>query len=74
MASRIKPRSFDPLLLNAIEVADLCGLSPKSIRRLARSGVLPQGLRIGRSVRWRREEIENWVSGGCPSAESQGTT
>ena len=69
MANREKPSGCNPLLLNVTEVADLCGLSPKSIRRLARNGVLPRGLRIGRSVRWRREEIEEWVSAGCPSLE-----
>lgn len=30
------------------------------------SGKLPKPVRIGRSVRWRREELRDWIQEGCP--------
>jgi excisionase family DNA binding protein len=47
-------------LVTAAIVADLLGLSPSYVRDLTRSGELP-GFRIGRTLRYRRSEIEQWI-------------
>lgn len=53
-------------LLKTDEVADMCKVSPETIRRLADAGAMPRPVRLGRSVRFRRKEILNWIEKGCP--------
>lgn len=54
------------LLIPAAEVTRLLDVSRRALWRLKASGRLPRPLRIGRSVRWRREEIRLWIAAGCP--------
>ena len=49
------------LLLKADEVADLLAISVRSVWRLASRGELPPPIEIGRSKRWRRDDIEKFV-------------
>ncbi len=44
--------------LSAREVAALLGVSARHVSNLAARGVLPQPVRLGRSVRWLRAEVE----------------
>jgi predicted DNA-binding transcriptional regulator AlpA len=55
------------MLIDAIEVARIVGHSLRFVRRLDASGMMPAGIRIRRSVRWRRAEIVAWVDAGCPT-------
>lgn len=59
----------DPLppsiLLDLHELAALLACSRRHIRRLHDSKRIPQPIRIGRLLRWRRAEIEKWISDGC---------
>ncbi len=41
------------------QVASMFGVSTRTIRRLWSKGELPEPIRIGRSVRWRKLDIEN---------------
>jgi excisionase family DNA binding protein len=52
-------------LLDVRGVAGLLNCSPRHVYRLADEGRMPTPLKLGALVRWRREEIENWISGGC---------
>lgn len=60
-----------PLLIDAHEVARLTGLSWRSIERLRIRGILtgfkPAGVR---AVRFRREDVVDWVRRGCPGGNS----
>ncbi len=56
-------------LLKAKAVADTCGLSVRQIWKLASSARLPRAVRIGRSVRWRADDIDRWIQQGCPSRD-----
>ena len=47
-------------MLNIRELADYLGFSEITVYRKAASGELP-GLKIGRSWRFPREEIDRWV-------------
>jgi excisionase family DNA binding protein len=49
-------------LLGTLEVADVLGLSQRSVRRLRRQGKLPPGIEVGGTIRWRSEEIEEWLA------------
>lgn len=53
---------FDPLqLLDVNDLARLFKRSPASLWRDETEGRIPAGLKIGRSVRWRRCDIEAWL-------------
>jgi excisionase family DNA binding protein len=56
-----------PLLLTKEQVAELTGLGVRTVERLTARGVLrgvrPAGMRC---VRYRREDVEDWVRRGCP--------
>jgi predicted DNA-binding transcriptional regulator AlpA len=56
-----------PLLLTSEQAADLCNLSITSWKTQARCGrVGPVPLRFGKSVRWVRSELEDWIACGAP--------
>jgi len=55
------------LLLDVNALAAQLDCSPSHIWRLDRAGLLPKPLKIGRSVKWRREEIEAWIAAGAPT-------
>ena len=54
------------MVVSAHELAEMLGLSVRTIRRLDCSGKLPRPVRIGGAVRWRTEEITRWLAAGCP--------
>lgn len=54
---------IDPLqMLTPAEVAKLLRLSPRKVRAMKSAGQLPRPLRFGRSVRWRRADLEKWIA------------
>lgn len=59
----------ESLLIDVGTVAHLLSLSTRSVWRLLSADQLPQPVRIGRSVRWRRLEIEKWIRQGCPASD-----
>lgn len=52
-----------PLLLTVDEVAHLLGISVRSVWRLTSGGELPGPITLGRSKRWARRTIEDYVAG-----------
>jgi len=56
----------EPLLITAEEFADLMQVSVRSIWRLRSAREIPEPLRIGGNIRWRREEVRQWIESGCP--------
>lgn len=55
-----------PLLIPVESVAELLGISPRSVWRRLSSGEMIEPIKIGKSVRWRRQEVVDWVEAGCP--------
>ncbi len=59
-----------PLLLTREEVAELLQLSGRTVKRMTSEGRIPGVCRpYGRTVRYCRRTIEQWVSDGCPPVE-----
>jgi excisionase family DNA binding protein len=56
-----------PALLDVRAVAQLLTCSQRHVYRLADAGRLPAPRRLGSLVRWSRQELEDWVAGGCPA-------
>jgi predicted DNA-binding transcriptional regulator AlpA len=57
----------EPLLITAEELARLLHISLRTLWRLRSAGRLPEPVRIAGMVRWRVDEIKNWVAAGCPA-------
>ena len=56
-------------LLTARTLAEILSTSVRSIWRYRSSGRLPKVVQIAGAIRWRRDDIEKWISMGCPSME-----
>jgi predicted DNA-binding transcriptional regulator AlpA len=57
------------ILIPDTEAARLCGIGRATWHRLRAAGkVGPQAVRLGRAVRYRRNEVEAWAAAGCPDA------
>ncbi len=60
----------DPLALSVQQVAFLLDISVRSVWRLTSSGELPRPVAIGRSRRWLRHAIDEYLArkaGECPA-------
>jgi len=64
-----EPKAADgkPLLLRVGELAQLLGISERTVFRMQSAGKLPAPVRLTGAVRWRFAEIEKWVAAGCPA-------
>ena len=56
-----------PLLLPAAEAAKLLSISERHFYKLHSSGRVPRPIRLGRAVRWRADELRDWLAAGAPS-------
>ena len=55
-----------PLLISAKALAELLGVSTRTIQRLSQQNKLPLPVRFGRNSRWRTDVIRRWIEKGCP--------
>jgi excisionase family DNA binding protein len=56
----------ETLLLSVGKAAALCGTSTRTWRRWDSAGLIPSPVRIGRTTRWRREDVLAWIAAKCP--------
>lgn len=56
----------DSVLVDANEAAAMCSMHRASWYKAVASGKTPASVRIGGMVRWRRDEILEWIAAGCP--------
>ncbi|MCL2646824.1 MAG: helix-turn-helix domain-containing protein [Phycisphaerales bacterium] len=59
-------------LLDVKAVAAFCTCSTRHIHRLRDAGKMPAPVKIGALVRWRRREIMDWITAGCPAVRIVG--
>ena len=59
------------LLATPKQVAKLLQVSTRTLWRMRSAGSLPTPIRLGSAVRWRRDEIEQWILAGCPSVSDR---
>lgn len=68
------PEHFDVrsanLLISAEELATILKVSKRTLWRLLSGAKLPRPVHVGRSPRWRLNEINAWIAAGCPDLES----
>ena len=58
------------LTLKVEDVARELRCSTRHIWAMLSKGAIPAPLRAGRAVRWRRDDIEQWIAAGMPSREA----
>ena len=58
-------------LITVKEVAETLGLSERTVYRLADMGKMPRPVKIGAAVRWRRNELDQWIEDGCPTCRKR---
>jgi excisionase family DNA binding protein len=51
-------------------VAEKLDCSPRHVYRLADAGKMPAPIKLGSLVRWDLEEIDRWISAGCPAVRN----
>lgn len=56
----------DQILATASDIARMMRISTRSLWRLRSGGQMPEPLRIGGAIRWRLDEIKQWIAAGCP--------
>jgi excisionase family DNA binding protein len=59
----------EPRLLSASLAASYCSVSVRTWHRCRASGKIPLPVRVGGLVRWKREELDQWIDFGCPELE-----
>ena len=53
-------------LLSVKDLCEMLGCSRRTVYRLKDAGQMPMPMKINGMVRWRPDEVENWISAGCP--------
>ncbi len=56
----------DVRLIAADQLAAMLDVSTRTVWRLLSTGRIVQPIRIGGSVRWRLDEVREWIAKGCP--------
>lgn len=70
MTAGMAPAEIAPVMLDVKAVAAMLGCSPRHIYRLSDAGKMPAPVKLGALVRWRRDEVETWIAGGCRPVRS----
>jgi len=50
------------MMLNVRQVAEMLGVSERSVWRWSSDGTLPPGIKIGAAVRWPQRALEDWLA------------
>ena len=68
-------RTGKALLMTTREVSELTGIPPRTFARYVATGLAPKPVRIGHgpnpAVRFRRQDIEEWIEARCPKQEKR---
>lgn len=59
-------------LIDVRVVARLLSCSTRHVYRLADAGRMPGPLKLGALVRWKRQEIQDWIACGCKPVTRRG--
>jgi predicted DNA-binding transcriptional regulator AlpA len=62
----MESRGDDIILLNAPEAWTLCHMKKTSWYKSLTLRAIPAPVRIKGTVRWRRQELLDWIEAGCP--------
>ena len=61
-------------LLDVRQTAQLLNASPRTVYRLSDAGKMPRPVKLGSLVRWRPDELYDWINAGCPNIGKGGAS
>lgn len=64
---RVDTEEVAPVVVTARQLAIMLQVSKRTLFRMRSAGRLPAPLRVGGVVRWRLQDVQNWIANGCPS-------
>jgi excisionase family DNA binding protein len=64
--------AVEPALLDVRAVARMLDCSWRHVYRMADAGRMPRPIRLNSLVRWRKSDIDKWLSEGCPPMRGGG--
>jgi predicted DNA-binding transcriptional regulator AlpA len=56
----------DEQLLNKPQLTEMGLGSGRHIARMSDARLMPAPVKLGRLVRWRKSDIDQWIKDGCP--------
>ena len=66
-ANRLMNKELVPIkLMTKEQLADLLGVTVRTVYRKWQAGEIPQPVKIGKLVRWTSPSILEWIENGCP--------
>jgi predicted DNA-binding transcriptional regulator AlpA len=69
-AKKPEPPVLRDGLIDNVTVARLLSISRRTLSRLVEEGAVPEPVRItGKIIRWRAEELREWIENDCPSRQ-----
>jgi excisionase family DNA binding protein len=60
----IRNHTIESLTLDVTEVAQMLGISKRTVYRLLDGGEIPRPIKLGNATRWRRSDIVLFVEAG----------
>ncbi len=66
-------RSAEIRMITVDRLAEILGVSTRTVWRLVSGGQLPQPLRFGRNVRWNYATVRTWIERGDANKADGGT-
>ena len=63
------PVETEPRLITSRRFMEILGISQAAFFRLRAAGRIgPRSVKLGRSVRWDIEEVQEWIAAKCPNS------
>ena len=64
--SRTEDVDVERLFVTARQLAIMLQVSKRTLWRLRSAGKIPRPMRVGGVVRWKLDDILQWMAAGCP--------
>ncbi len=67
MSTKKTTQNVAQMLLNYRQTAEFLGISVNHLIRLNNAEKIPAPIRMGKSIRFNQQELQNWINAGGPS-------
>lgn len=64
--------TIEPVLIGKRDAARMLGLGISTLERYILCGWVPKPVKIGNALRWRIDELREWINAGCPKGRPAG--
>lgn len=66
----VRPPESTARMLDVRRVAAMLECSTRHVYRLSDADKMPRPIHLGGLVRWRADEIDEWIAAGCPAVRT----